>query len=36
MGLVRGEVRGTPLEEVVGMPKVLELGLLKLQKVLAQ
>ena len=36
LGLVRGEVRGTPLEEVVGMPKVLDLGLLKLQKVLAQ
>jgi len=36
IGLVRGEVRGTPLEEVVGMPKVLDLGLLKLQKVLAQ
>jgi 6-phosphofructokinase 1 len=36
MGLVRGEVRGTPLEQVVGMPKVLDLELLKLQKVLAQ
>ena len=36
LGLVRGEVRGTPLEEVVGQPKVLDLGLLKLQKVLAQ
>ena len=36
MGLVRGEVRATPLTEVVGMPKMLDLGLLKLQKVLAQ
>jgi 6-phosphofructokinase 1 len=36
IGLVRGEIRGTPLEEVVGQPKVLDLGLLKLQKVLAQ
>ena len=36
LGLVRGEVRGTPLEEVVGQPKVLDLDLLKLQKVLAQ
>jgi 6-phosphofructokinase 1 len=36
IGLVRGEVRGTPLTEVVDMPKVLDLELLKLQKVLAQ
>jgi 6-phosphofructokinase 1 len=36
MGLVRGEVRATPLTEVVGVPKTLDLGLLKLQKVLAQ
>ena len=36
LGLVRGEVRATPLTEVVGVPKVLDLGLLKLQKVLAQ
>jgi 6-phosphofructokinase 1 len=36
LGLVRGEVRGTPLEQVVGQPKALDLDLLKLQKVLAQ
>ena len=36
MGLVRGEICATPLTEVVGVPKVLDLGLLKLQKVLAQ
>jgi 6-phosphofructokinase 1 len=36
MGSVKGEVRSTPLTEVVGVPKILDLGLLKLQKVLAQ
>jgi 6-phosphofructokinase 1 len=36
MGLVRGEVRATPLEQVVGVPKAIDLGLLKLQKVLAK
>lgn len=36
VGLVRGEVKSTSLEQVVGMPKVLDLGLLKLQKVLAK
>jgi 6-phosphofructokinase 1 len=36
VGLLKGEVRSTPLEQVVGMPKVLDLGLLKLQKVLAK
>ena len=32
---LQGEVAATPLTEVVGMPKLLDLGLLKLQKVLA-
>lgn len=36
VGLMRGEVRATPLEEIVGVPKVVDVGLLKLQKVLAQ
>ena len=36
IGLVKGEVVATPLTEVVGMPKTIDLGLLKLQKVLAQ
>jgi 6-phosphofructokinase 1 len=36
VGLVKGEVRATPLAEIVGMPKTLDLDLLKLQKVLAQ
>jgi 6-phosphofructokinase 1 len=36
MGWVGGEVRATSLAEIVGMPKELDLGLLKLQKVLAQ
>jgi 6-phosphofructokinase 1 len=36
MGWVRGEVRATPLTEIVGVPKSIDLDLLKLQKVLAQ
>jgi 6-phosphofructokinase 1 len=36
IGLVRGEVRSTPLAEVVGQPKLIDLDLLKLQKVLAK
>ncbi len=36
MGLVKGEIRSTPLEEVVGQPKALDLGLLELQRVLAK
>jgi 6-phosphofructokinase 1 len=36
MGWVKGEVHATPLTEVVGRPKLIDLGLLKLQKVLAQ
>jgi 6-phosphofructokinase 1 len=36
MGLVKGDIRSTLLEEVVGMHKPLDLGLLKLQKVLAK
>ena len=36
MGWVRGEVRATPLADVVGKPKDLDLDLLNLQKVLAQ
>ena len=36
MGWIKGEVRATPLAEVVGMPKLLDLELLKLQKVLAK
>ena len=36
MGWIKGEVQATPLAEVVGKPKLLDLELLKLQKVLAQ
>jgi 6-phosphofructokinase 1 len=36
IGLVRGDVMSTPLDEVVGQPKLLDLELLKLQKVLAK
>jgi 6-phosphofructokinase 1 len=36
MGWVQGEVRATPLAEIVGVPKLIDLDLLKLQKVLAQ
>ncbi len=36
VGLIRGEVRTTPLEDIVGKTKEIDLNLLKLQKVLAQ
>jgi 6-phosphofructokinase 1 len=36
VGLLRGEIIATPLDEVVGVPKTIDLDLLKLQKVLAQ
>ena len=36
VGLIRGEVRTTPLAEVVGAGKAIDLKLLQLQKVLAQ
>jgi 6-phosphofructokinase 1 len=36
MGLVKGEIRSTPLEDVVGQPKVLDLSLLELQRALAK
>lgn len=36
MGLVRGEIRSTPLEDVVGQPKALDLNLLELQRTLAK
>ena len=36
MGLLRGEVVATPLAEIVGATKPLDVSLLKLQKVLAQ
>jgi len=36
MGLVRGEIRSTPLEDVVGQPKELDLSLLELQRTLAK
>ena len=36
VGLIRGEVRTTPLADVVGMGKTIDLKLLQLQKVLAQ
>ena len=36
VGLQRGEIRATPLEEVVGVPRTLDLDLLRLQKVLAK
>ena len=36
MGWVGGEVRATPLADIVGKPKALDLDLIKLQKVLAQ
>jgi 6-phosphofructokinase 1 len=35
-GLLKGEVRCTPLDEVVGVPKMIDLTLLKLQKILAK
>ena len=36
MGLVKGEIRSTPLEDVVGQPKTLDLSLLELQRTLAK
>jgi 6-phosphofructokinase 1 len=36
MGLLKGEVRSTPLDEVVGSPKALDLSLLELQRILAK
>ncbi len=36
MGLVKGEVRSTPLEDIVGLPKALDLSLLELQRILAK
>jgi 6-phosphofructokinase 1 len=36
IGMLQGEVSSTPLTEVVGKPKAIDLNLLKLQKVLAQ
>jgi 6-phosphofructokinase 1 len=36
MGLVKGEIRSTPLEDIVGQPKALDLGLLELQRTLAK
>jgi 6-phosphofructokinase 1 len=36
MGLGKGEIRSTPLEDVVGQSKVLDLGLLELQRTLAK
>ena len=36
MGLVKGEIRSTPLEDVVGQPKALDLSLLELQRTLAK
>ncbi len=36
MGLVKGEIRSTPLEDIVGQPKALDLSLLELQRTLAK
>lgn len=36
MGLVKGDIRSTPLEEVVGVAKPIDLSLLRLQKILAK
>jgi 6-phosphofructokinase 1 len=36
MGLIKGEIRSTPLEQVVGTPKTLDLTLLDLQRILAK
>jgi 6-phosphofructokinase 1 len=35
MGLIKGEIRSTPLEEVVATPKTLDLSLVELQRILA-
>jgi 6-phosphofructokinase 1 len=36
MGLVKGEILSTPLEDIVGQPKALDLSLLELQRTLAK
>jgi len=36
MGLLKGEIRSSPLDEVVGSPKVIDLSLLELQRILAK
>jgi 6-phosphofructokinase 1 len=36
MGLIKGEIRSTPLSEVVDRPKVIDLSLLELQRILAK
>lgn len=36
MGLVKGDIRSTPLEEIVGVQKPIDLDLLKLQRMLAK
>jgi 6-phosphofructokinase 1 len=36
MGLLKGEVRSTPLDEVVESPKIIDLSLLELQRILAK
>jgi len=36
VGLIKGEIRSSPLDEVVGLPKVLDLRLLELQRILAK
>jgi 6-phosphofructokinase 1 len=36
MGLLKGEVRSTPLDEVVESPKIIDLSLLQLQRILAK
>jgi 6-phosphofructokinase 1 len=36
MGLLKGDVRSTPLEEIVGVRKSIDLNLLQIQKVLAK
>jgi 6-phosphofructokinase 1 len=36
MGLIKGEIRGTPLADVVGVPKTLDLSLVELQRILAK
>jgi len=36
MGLIKGEIRSSPLDEVVGSPKVIDLSLLELQRILAK
>jgi 6-phosphofructokinase 1 len=36
VGLIKGEIRSTPLTECVGVPKTIDLSLLKLQRILAK